>query len=175
MKTMAIILSVLVGFVFLAGQAVAEPKEDVHLYKSCKYCGMDRGSFDFSRMLINYDDGTSVAVCSIHCAAVDLANTIDKAPKSISVGDFNTKELIDAEKAFWIIGGSKPGVMSKTGKWAFAKKEDAENFMTSNGGKLADFEAAMKAAYEDMYSDTKMIRDKRKAMKMQHKMKEHKH
>jgi len=171
MKTTAIILSVLVGFVFLAGPAFAQPKEDVHLHKSCKYCGMDRGSFDFSRVLINYDDGTSVAVCSIHCAAVDLANNIDKSPKSILVGDFTTKDLIDAERAFWIIGGSKPGVMSKRGKWAFAKKEDAESFMTSNGGNLADFEAVMKAAYEDMYSDTKMIRDKRNERKMQ----KHKH
>jgi len=136
---------------------------------------MDRGGYDFSRMLIDYDDGTSVAVCSIHCAAVDLANNIDKSPKSIRVGDFMTKELIDAEKAVWIIGGSKPGVMSKRGKWAFAKKDDAESFMNSNGGVLADFEAVMKAAYEDMYGDTKMIRDKRKAKKMQHTIQEYKH
>lgn len=136
---------------------------------------MDRGSYDFSRMLIEYDDGTSVAVCSIHCAAVDLANNIDKSPKTIKAGDFSTKELIDAEKAFWILGGSKPGVMSKRGKWAFAKKEDAESFMKSNGGNMADFEVVMKAAYEDMYSDTKMIRDKRKMKRSQNKMQEHKH
>ena len=34
------------------------------------------------------------------------------------------------------------------------------------------FDDAMKAAYEDMYSDTKMIRDKRKMMKMK-KMEHH--
>lgn len=175
MKITPIILSIIVGFVFLPATAIAQPKEDIHLYKSCKYCGMDRGSFDFSRMIIDYDDGTSAAVCSIHCAAVDLANNIDKSPKSISVGDFNTKELIDAEKASWVIGGSKSGVMSKRGKWAFAKKEDAESFMTSNSGTHADFEAAMKAAYEDMYSDTKMIRDKRKARKIQNDTQKHKH
>jgi len=167
MKIQEIMLSILVGFVFLAAPAFAQPREDIQKHKSCQYCGMDRGSFDFSRMVLNYADNTSVAVCSLHCAAVDLANNIDKTPTSITVGDFNTKELIDAEKAFWIIGGSKPGVMSKRGKWAFAKKEDAEGFMKSNGGNPADFETAMKAAYEDMYSDTKMIRDKRKARKMQ--------
>lgn len=153
----------------------AQVKEDIHLHKSCKYCGMDRGSYDFSRIVIDYDDGTSVAVCSIHCAAVDLSNHIDKSPKSIKVGDFMTKELIDAEKAFWVIGGSKPGVMSKRGKWAFAVKEDAESFMKSNGGVLADFETAMKASYEDMYTDTKMIRDKRKAKRSQMKMEKHNH
>jgi nitrous oxide reductase accessory protein NosL len=97
---------------------------------------------------------------------VDLANNIDKTPKSIKVGDFDSKELIDAEKAYWVLGGEKPGVMSKRGKWAFAKKEDAEAFMKKNGGSAADFEAAMKAAYEDMYGDTKMIRDKRKMNRM---------
>jgi nitrous oxide reductase accessory protein NosL len=174
-KIGAIIPSILIGFVLTAAPAYAQPKEDIHLHKSCKYCGMDRGSFDFSRMVINYDDGTSAAVCSIHCAAVDLANNIDKSPKTVMVADLNGKELIDAEKAVWIIGGSKPGVMSRRGKWAFNTKEDAESFMKANGGNLVNFEAVMKAAYEDMYSDTKMIRDKRKTRKMQNSMPEHKH
>ncbi len=168
-------IAMLVVSLCLTGIAYAQPKEDIHLNKACKYCGMDRGSYDFSRMLIEYDDGSAMAVCSIHCAAVDLANNIDKSPKSIKAGDFNTKDLIDAEKAYWIIGGSKPGVMSKRGKWAFAKKDDAEGFMKTNGGILADFEAAMKAAYEDMYADTKMIRDKRKMKRSQMKIEEHKH
>jgi copper chaperone NosL len=79
--------------------------------------------------LIAYDDGISMAVCSIRCATFDLANNIDKSPKSIKAGDFTTKELINAEKVFWIIRGSKPGVRSKRGKWAFAKKEDTEGFL----------------------------------------------
>jgi copper chaperone NosL len=124
---------------------------------------MDRGSFDFSRMLIKYDDGTVSAVCSLHCAALDLANNIDKTPRAIKVADFTGRQLIDAEKAFWVIGGKKPGVMSKRGKWAFEKQEDAENFVKTNQGKLASFDEAMKSAYEDMYADTKMIREKRKA------------
>jgi hypothetical protein len=114
-------------------------------------------------MLIEYDDGSVSAMCSVHCAAIDLANNIDKAPKSISVADFSGRQLIDAEKAFWVIGGKKPGVMTKIGKWAFEKKEDAENFVKTNQGKLASFDEAMKSAYEDMYADTKMIREKRKA------------
>ncbi len=171
----AIYLIVAISVVF-AVTAVAQTKDDVQHHKECKYCGMDRGKFDFTRMLIVYDDGTSVAVCSIHCAAVDLANNIDKTPKSIQVGDFNSKDLIDAEKAFWVVGGEKPGVMSKRGKWAFAKQEDADAFLSKNGGSLADFETAMKAAYEDMYSDTKMIRDKRRMNRMkQSEERGHKH
>ncbi len=162
----SIIFLVVAVSLMLAGIAFSQNRGDVPLHKECKYCGMDRGMFDFTRMLIEYDDGTTVAVCSIHCAAVDLANNIDKMPKSIMVGDFNSKDLIDAEKASWVIGGEKPGVMSKRGKWAFAKKEDAEAFSKKNGGSAADFETAMKAAYEDMYGDTRMIRDKRKMNRM---------
>jgi copper chaperone NosL len=127
---------------------------------------MDRGAYNFSRMLIEYDDGTIVAFCSIHCAAVDLANNIDKTPKAIQVGDLNGRQLIDAEKAFWAVGGSKPGVMSKRGKWAFEKKEDAENFIKTNQGKIASFEEAVKMAYEDMHEDTKAIRERRKMRRM---------
>ncbi len=56
--------------------------------------------------------------------------------------------------------------MSKRGKWAFEKKEDAENFMKTNQGKIVSFEEAMKMAYEDMYEDTKAIRERRKMKRM---------
>jgi nitrous oxide reductase accessory protein NosL len=140
--------------------------DDVRTYAGCKYCGMNREKFAFSRVLIEYDDGTSVGLCSIRCAAVDLANNLDKAPKSIRVGDYGTRQLVDAEKAFWVIGGSKQGVMTRQAKWAFANKADAEKFVKENGGKLATFDEALKAAYDDMYQDTRMIREKRKMMRM---------
>ncbi len=132
---------------------------------------MDREKFAHSRFFIEYDDGTSAGTCSIHCAAVDLAINIDKTPKAMWVGDYGQKTLVEAEKAFWVIGGSKMGVMTKKAKWAFAKSEQAEQFKAANGGDLANFDQAIKTAYEDMYADTKMIRDKRKMakQKMEHK------
>jgi hypothetical protein len=139
--------------------------EDVKKHGSCLYCGMEEKKFGHSWMVIEYEDGTSAGLCSIHCAAIEFAQNMDKTPKVIKVGDYNTKQLIDAGKAFWVIGGSKQGVMTKRPKWAFEKKEDAEKFIKENGGTLATFDEAMKAAYEDMYADTKMIRDKRKMMK----------
>ena len=139
-------------------------QEDIKKFPSCKFCGMDREKFAHSRMFIEYDDGTTEGTCSIHCAAIDLILNIDKAPKTIRVGDYSTKNLIDAEKAFWIIGGSKMGVMTKRAKWAFEKKGDAEKFLKENGGKLASFDEAIKATYDDIYEDTKMIRERRKAM-----------
>jgi nitrous oxide reductase accessory protein NosL len=147
--------------------------EDISKNPSCKYCGMDRQKFAHSRMLVEYDDGTVVGTCSLHCLGVDLALNLDKAPKGLRVGDFNTKNLIDAEKAFWVIGGDKPGVMTKRAKWAFEKKEDAESFIKAHGGKSVAFDEAIKASYEDIYEDTRMIRERRKMMKK--RSMEHKH
>lgn len=154
-----------------AAMAAGEPVsmaagDDVRTHAGCKYCGMSREKFAHSRVLIEYDDGTSVGLCSIRCAAVDLANNLDRAPKAIKVGDYGTRQLIDAESAFWVIGGTRQGVMSRQAKWAFAKKEDAEKFINAYGGKPATFDEALKAAYDDMYQDTRMIREKRKMMHM---------
>ncbi len=170
MKKLYVSMVVMVFCLLVSGIAFAQ--DDIKKHPSCKYCGMDREKFAHSRIYIEYDDGTTEGTCSVHCAAIDLALNIDKTPKAIWVGDYNTKKLIDAEKAFWVIGGSKTGVMTKRAKWAFGKKEDAEKLISENGGNLAVFDEALKSAYEDMYQDTKMIREKRKMKKM--KMQEHK-
>lgn len=138
---------------------------DVKEHAACKHCGMDRAKFASSRMLLEYDDGTKLGACSLHCVAVDLAVQVDRSPTAIQVADMGTQALIDAEKAVWVLGGKKPGVMTRRGKWAFADKAAAKAFQKENGGTLVTFEAAMKAAYEDMYEDGKMIREKRKAMR----------
>jgi len=160
-----ILPAVLLAFL-LSIAGIVWAQEDVKQAPSCTYCGMDRTKFAHTRMLVTYDDGTKVGTCSLHCLAIDLAINIDKTPNLIEVGDYISKNLIDAEKAFWVIGGSKPGIMTQQGKWAFANKVYAEKFIREHGGTLATFDEAMKAAYESMYADTKMIREKRR-MKMQ--------
>ncbi len=153
--------------------AYGQTMKDIQDHKTCKYCNMDREKFAHSRMLIEYGDGSSLGACSIHCVAIDLAQAFDKQPKAILVADYTKKDLIDAEKAYWVIGGDKPGVMTKTAKWAFADKQDAEAFVKDHGGKIGTFDDAMKTTYEDMYNDTKMIRTKRAKMKAIQQ--EHKH
>ena len=148
---------------------LAFAQEDISKHPSCPFCGMDRQKFAFSRIYLEYDDGSTLGTCSIHCAAVDMAINIDKAPMKIWVGDYNTKNLIDAETAIWIIGGNKPGVMTGRAKWAFATKASAEEYIKANGGELIGFEAVLEAAYEDMYKDTRMIRERRKMKRMKMK------
>lgn len=157
---MRIFLLILFGLFLSAAHAATPP--NVEKSPSCRHCGMDRVKFSHSRMLIEYEDGSWAATCSLHCTAVELANTIDKIPVMVSVADYDSKELIDVEKAIWVLGGSKKGVMTGQAKWAFASLESAERFIKANGGSTVSFDAAIKAAYDDMYQDTKMIRDFRK-------------
>jgi nitrous oxide reductase accessory protein NosL len=144
-----------------------EPQKDISDHPGCPYCGMNRGQWAHSRMLIEYDDGTAVGLCSLRCAAVDMVNNIDKFPKKIGVGDYGTKALLDAETAVWVIGGDLPGVMTKRAKWAFKDPAAAEAFIKAHGGQKGDLNAAIEAAYDDINQDTKMIRERRKAKRMQ--------
>ena len=73
------------------------------------------------------------------------------------VADFNSRKLIDAKKAYWVIGGSKQGTMSTRGKWAFTGKDQARKFMAKNGGAPGTFHDALKASFEDLYSDLKLF------------------
>ncbi|MFP4347434.1 MAG: nitrous oxide reductase accessory protein NosL [Desulfococcaceae bacterium] len=160
-------VSLVLVFLYVTLPCVAaDPPTDVQKHPACPLCGMDRAKFAHSRMLVTYDDGSSVGTCSIHCAAMDMAINIDKSPTEIQVGAYDTEKLIDAENACWVIGGDKMGVMTARAKWAFETKADADAFMEEHGGKPATFEDAMKAAFEDMYQDVQMIRKKRQMMRM---------
>ncbi|MBW6508563.1 MAG: nitrous oxide reductase accessory protein NosL [Desulfuromonadales bacterium] len=157
-KTILLFFSLL-----LVATLVISSQSDIVNHPSCPYCGMDRSKFSFSRMLLIYDDGSEVGTCSVRCAAVDMVNNLDKAPVQMLVGDYFTDELIDAETAIWVIGGDRPGVMSRRAKWAFADQSGAEDFLAENNGDLANLEEALQAAYTDLYEDTRMIRERRKA------------
>ena len=156
-------LILLISALLLVATLVIGSQSDIVNHPSCPHCGMDRGKFSFSRMLLVYDDGSEVGTCSIRCAAVDMVNNLDKAPVQLMVGDYSTDELIDAEIAVWVIGGKRPGVMSRRAKWAFAQRADADAFIAENNGEIATFEQALQATYTDLYEDTRMIRERRKA------------
>jgi copper chaperone NosL len=144
--------------------SLAQIQNDIKRHPACQYCGMDRKHFAHSRMVVHHKDGKSVGVCSIFCAAKDYLRSPDDAPDSISVGDYNTKKLIDAIKAYWVMGGSKSGVMTNRAKWAFENKQDALAFIKMYGGELIDFGGAMKASYEDVYEDMRAL----KQLKLEH-------
>jgi len=102
-----------------------------------------------SRMLVTYKDGSTAGVCSIHCLAIELKKNRGKTVKSLEVGDYDSRKLIAAEKAFWVIGGDKNGVMTSTAKWAFSRKAAAEGFIRKSGGKLATYKEALALAEKE--------------------------
>ncbi len=152
----------LIAAALVALAATSGSAQDLQRAPSCSRCGMDRAKFAHSRMLVEYEDGTSVATCSLHCTAVELARSLDRSPKAISVADHDTRELIDAEKAAWVLGGAKPGVMTTRAKWAFRDRAAAQAFVAAHGGRVVGFEDAMNAAYEDLGQDTRVIRERRR-------------
>jgi nitrous oxide reductase accessory protein NosL len=162
MRRIGAVATLISVLVLLAGGATAAAAEkDVEKIPSCQYCGMDRAKFSSTRMLVEYENGTTIGTCSIHCAAVDLAQSFGKTIKSMRVADHGTGKLIDAEKAVWLVGASLPGVMAAKSRVAFAAKADAEALRKDKGGELADFDAAITSTYCDMWTDTQGIRSRR--------------
>ena len=132
---------VLTAVCLAAGSSVEAPAD-------CKYCGMNRTQFAQSRMVVTYSDG-STGTCSINCVVIDMKANKGKEVKSLHVGDFDSKKLIDARTATWVVGGTKKGVMTPVAKWAFASKDSAEKFVASYGGAVFSWEAALAAAEKD--------------------------
>ncbi|MEI6079232.1 MAG: nitrous oxide reductase accessory protein NosL [bacterium] len=116
----------------------------------CLQCSMDRTTFDYSRMLIEHTDGTTAGFCSLHCVVEYTKQNPSKAITAIKVADYNTKELIDAKKAVWVVGGKVHGVMTFLPKWAFTSKADAKAFIKKNGGKLSTFDKVWKMTEEEL-------------------------
>ena len=141
-------------------------EEDLLRFPQCRHCRMHRSHYAQSRMLIEYSDGAESGLCSIHCLAVDLVLNTDKTPKQMMAADYVTRRLIDAESAFWVLGGAKRGVMTQRAKWAFDSVKNAESFIGTHGGAKVSFEQALAAAFHDMYADSKIIRSKRKLKMM---------
>jgi len=124
--------------------------DDIAAHRECAHCGMDRKAFGYSRMLIRYADGTETGTCSLRCVVVDLDANKDRAIDKILVADRDSQALIPADKAVWVMGGNKRGVMTKRPKWAFSTDKAARAFIAANGGELATWEQAQAAARDDL-------------------------
>jgi copper chaperone NosL len=158
----AVLLVLSFGSVCLAADKVEAPD-------ACVHCGMDRSKFGHSRMVVTYTDGSSAGTCSLNCAVTDLSKNKGKTVKSLQVADYNSKKLIDAKAAVWVIGGSKKGVMTANAKWAFADQKDADAFIKANGGKPATFDEALKAAEKEQ-ADKALNKKSQEHKEHDHKM-----
>ena len=142
----AILTLVLVGM----AEMIVLAQDDIDAHRSCASCGMDRKAFGYSRMLLQYEDGAMVGTCSLHCAVVELDANQGRTVKSLLVADRDSRVLIDVERAIWVMGGGKRGVMSQLPTWAFQSKAGADAFMKANGGKIVTWAEAFAAAREEL-------------------------
>jgi copper chaperone NosL len=122
---------------------------DIDQFRDCKQCGMDRKAYGYSRMVVEFRDGTQVGTCSLHCVVTELDSNKGREVVSYKVADRDTQKLIDAEKAVWVIGGKKRGVMTIRAKWAFTTREGAQKFVDAYGGMVSTWAEALAAARED--------------------------
>ncbi|MDZ4183522.1 MAG: nitrous oxide reductase accessory protein NosL [Desulfuromonadales bacterium] len=129
--------------------AQAEDQMDISRHRECSECGMDRKAYGFSRMLVILADGKEVGVCSLHCAVLVMDSNKAETVKALLVADRNSHDLVPAEKAFWVLGGKKRGVMTMRAKWAFTSKEAAQDFVKEYGGEIVTWDAALAAAKTD--------------------------
>jgi copper chaperone NosL len=141
--------------VLLTMLSAVSAADDIDKHRSCVHCGMDRKAYGFSRMLVQYEDGTEVGVCSLRCVVVELDANPKRTVKAILAADRNDRTLIDAEKAVWVIGGAKRGVMTSRPKWAFGSKAAAEAFIENYGGTVVTWSEALAAAREDLAQEVR--------------------
>ena len=123
--------------------------DDIADHRSCESCGMDRKMYGYSRMLVQFADGKEIATCSLNCAVVEWDKEKSRPIKALLVADRDSRTLIEARTAHWVMGGDKTGVMARRPKWAFATEGAAKAFVKAHGGAEATWETILRAARED--------------------------
>jgi len=126
----------------------------------CPVCGMNIKKFYKTSHTAKLHNNTPRQYCSMRCLVMDMQEYgIDK--HSIKVVDVASQQLIDATKAFYVLGSNIPGTMSKSSKLAFFEKEDANKFIKKHKGKVVNFTTAIKSAKDSLSSDITMIKAKK--------------
>jgi nitrous oxide reductase accessory protein NosL len=136
---------------YMMYQTVAK-KDAVLVQKSkdkqhCFICGMDLVKFYKTSHAATDSSGKVHQYCSLHCLADHLSKGAEL--ENPQVVDVTSLKLIPVQEAYYVVGGKKPGTMSKVSKYAFKSIEDAKKFQAENGGKIVDFYSAWQEAKKD--------------------------
>jgi len=184
MKKILLSLIVVCGALMASGMGQQSPKHMPKMFQSvpmvkatilqdgkekmfCPKCGMSLPMFYKSNMSAKVD-GKVKQYCSIHCLVDDI-NSGAKLSE-IKVVDTNSLKFIDAKNAYFVVGSSKKGTMTKVSKYAFASKEDAKVFASKFGGDVMDFEHTLALAKKQFAKESAMISKKQSMMAKKGKM-----
>jgi hypothetical protein len=116
----------------------------------CSHCLMSRLRFARSRVIITLEIGTTIESCMVSHGLVIQGQAI----KRIKVTEYNSKKLIEAKSAFWIINQSRQCPMSTIELWAFADEQSAQAYLQKHTGTLCTWEEALKAACDGRLVDS---------------------
>jgi hypothetical protein len=122
----------------------------------CPNCGMTLPMFYKTNHAVE-SNGTVKQYCSIHCLATNLHKY---NLKDVKVVDNTSLKFINANSAWYVVGSTKAGTMSKISKYAFSKKEDAKAFAKKFSGEVKTFEETLKFVQENLAKAQKMIAKK---------------
>jgi len=125
-------------------------KGDQKMY--CVKCGMTLPMFYRTNHAATVD-GKVEQFCSIYCLVEEMNS--GKKVTDVKVVDNSTLKFIDVDKAFYVVGSSKPATMAKkVSKYAFGTQEAAEKFAKVFGGKVMGYVETLTLAKKDYESDT---------------------
>ena len=140
------------GSAFAKDLKIEHPIKDPPEYtknKKCENCGMDRNKWARTRYAFQNSKG-KFYTCSIHCVAV-LSMKLEKKPENVKAALYlNPEKMLDADKAFYVLGSAAPGTMTGTSKLAFASMEEAYIFTTQYGGKMTGIKEVLSEASEEV-------------------------
>jgi hypothetical protein len=145
-----------VGFCYHAGGETDQQKW-------CPLCSMNLKMFWKTTHWLTFSDGKRTGYCSIHCAS----KVYQARPTEIDqweVADYDTKNLVNAHKAHFLIGSDLPGTMTPVSKLAFASLKTAKNYQKDRGGTLGSLDDALKEAIEGRGEDMALIKKKKAKM-----------
>jgi len=129
-----------------AGKATLTQKGEGR--ESCVICGMNLPKYYKTSHAADTKSGEKRQYCSIHCVVED--NEVNKTDlENLKVVDTNSLKLISVYKAFYVVGSSKSATMSRTSKYAFAAKSQADTFAKKFGGKVMNFNDTYTVAMKD--------------------------
>jgi len=150
------------GPAFAAGASIEHPINDPPEYTKktkCDNCGMDRNKWARTRHSFQNSKG-QFYTCSIHCVAVLSMKLGEKAENIKAALYMNPEKMIDADKAFYVLGSSAPGTMSRTSKLAFPSMEAAYTFTTQYGGKMTGIKEVLSEADKEVRQSRPMKKHK---------------
>jgi nitrous oxide reductase accessory protein NosL len=127
----------------------------------CPNCGMMINMWARTRHSFHHPEG-DMTTCSIRCLADKTVNS-GAAAKNVQVALYTDPDkMVAVEKATYVIGSATPGTMTMKSKIAFEDTASAEQFASTYGGKVTDFQGAFTAAKMELPKSRMLIDKKRR-------------